>query len=331
MFVCGLHRSGTSVLARNIGRLENCTAFSNTGAIEDEGQHLQSVYPSDVVYGGTGRYGFNPRAHLTETSPLLTPENIARLRASWHAHWDTSKRICVEKTPGNLIMTRFLQAAFPYSYFIVVRRHPVPVSLATQRWKPSITSLNRLFAHWLRCHDLFEEDKQYLERVLELRYEDYVKDPGKYHKEIADFIDTRVLEGSMEEITDAHNNKYFDRWSDLLTNSRFRSYYRLVAAKYESKFGKYSYSLLTFPDSNQGRLGELSLAPNALGPIYFWGADAAALVWRIWSRSRWFVMRQLRARLPESLRSRLKHISRGSSSEKQPDQGQRPGRRSPRV
>ena len=27
VFICGLHRSGTSVLGRNVARLENCTGF----------------------------------------------------------------------------------------------------------------------------------------------------------------------------------------------------------------------------------------------------------------------------------------------------------------
>jgi hypothetical protein len=31
VFVCGLQRSGTSMLGRNIARLENCTGFKNTG------------------------------------------------------------------------------------------------------------------------------------------------------------------------------------------------------------------------------------------------------------------------------------------------------------
>src|SRR5213595_120747 len=154
VFVCGLHRSGTSVLARNIAKLEDCTGFTNTGVLEDEGQYLQDVYPPDVELGGTGKFGFNPHAQLTETSALLTPENVAKLRTSWHSHWDKDKSICVEKTPGNLIITRFLQAAFPNAYFIVIRRHPVAVSISTQKW--SLRSLHSLFEHWLRCHDLFE-------------------------------------------------------------------------------------------------------------------------------------------------------------------------------
>ncbi|TMP93275.1 MAG: hypothetical protein E6L07_10695 [Verrucomicrobia bacterium] len=68
VFVCGLHRSGTGMLARNIARLEDCTGFQNTGVLQDEGQYLQDVYPPDREYGGVGAFGFDPRAHVTETS-----------------------------------------------------------------------------------------------------------------------------------------------------------------------------------------------------------------------------------------------------------------------
>src|SRR5438034_3037011 len=83
VFVCGLHRSGTSVLGRNIARFENCTGFKNTGVTEDEGQFLQNVYPVAFTYGGPGRFGLDPGTHRTESSPLLTPENVAKMRASW--------------------------------------------------------------------------------------------------------------------------------------------------------------------------------------------------------------------------------------------------------
>ena len=78
-FVGGLQRSGTSVLVRNVARLENCTGFKNTGVLEDEAQYLQDMYPTDCAYGGTGGYGFDPRAHLTEISPLLTQQSFLKL------------------------------------------------------------------------------------------------------------------------------------------------------------------------------------------------------------------------------------------------------------
>lgn len=301
IFVCGLHRSGTSLLARNIGRLENCTGF------ESEGQNLQDIYPLESEYGGPGRFGFNRRAHLTETSGLLTSENVARLRSSWHSYWDKSKTICVEKTPGNLVMTRFLHAVFPNSYFIVLRRHPVAVSMATQRmWVVRLTSMHSLFEHWLHCHELFDEDKKYLKHVYELAYEDYVENPDKYHQEIAAFIGTRVPEDAMKEVGRAHSKKYFDRWCDLLTKSFFKSYYRYIAEKYEPRFAKYGYSLTKrFGTGEEVRRGGGGKISAAVGILLCVGAGAYAFLQRSWRWAPWYIKQQIKAVLPAFVLRRI--------------------------
>jgi len=307
VFICGLHRSGTSLLGRNIARMENCTGFKDTGVIEDEGQFLQDVYPTAMTYGGAGRFGFDSRAHLTETSVLFTPANAARLRESWHAYWDNSKTIFVEKTPGNLLKTRFLQAVFPDSYFIVIRRHPVAVSMANQRWKVSLAPLHNLFDHWLHCHALFEEDKKYLKHVYELSYEDYVRDPDKYHEEIAAFIGTRVPANPMEQVTVAYNQKYLDRWSDLLNNSPVNSYYRFIAAKYEPNFRKYGYSL-TKGFVNEQRLHDSEPIGATAGALYCLMAGANALIIRLTTRSKGYIRKQLRTYLPGPLKVRIQRL-----------------------
>src|SRR6266700_2232824 len=334
VFVCGLGRSGTSVLARNVARLENCTGFRNTGVLEDEGQFLQDVYPSDNVYGGAAQFGFDPRAHLTETSPLLTRENVLKLRQSWERHWDPSKPIRVEKTPGHLLKTRFLQAMFTNSYFIVIRRHPVPVSMANnQRWKVSFAPLHNLFDHWLHCYGLFEEDKKYLERVHELTYEDYIHNPDKCHEEIAVFLGThvpsppgedrfrtvtqwrnplglRVPESAMEDVTGAHNQKYFNRWSELLNNSPLKHYYRYIAVKYEPKFTEYGYSLTKGFSVDAECLREAERISTTVGALYCVMADAYALFVRCPVRTKGYIKRQLRAHLPEPLKGRIIHVLR---------------------
>ena len=308
VFICGLHRSGTSLLGRNIARMENCTGFKDTGVIEDEGQFLQDVYPTAMTYGGAGRFGFDSRAHLTETSVLFTPANAARLRESWHAYWDNSKTIFVEKTPGNLLKTRFLQAVFPDSYFIVIRRHPVAVSMANQRWKVSLDPLHNLFDHWLHCHALFEEDKKYLEHVYELSYEDYVRDPDKYHEEIAAFIGTRVPANPMEQVTDLYNERYFNRWSDFLNNSAFTGYYRFIALKYEPKFMNYGYSLTKGFDINEERLREGERISATAGALYRLLAHAYALMVRLTTRSKGYIKKQLRTHLPGPVKVRIQRL-----------------------
>ena len=333
VFVGGSPRSGTSLLGRNIARLEDCTGLKNTGVFEDEGQFLQDVYPTATAYGGSSRCGFDPRMHRTESSDLLTPENVVRLRATWHSYWDNTKSIFVEKTPENFLMTRFLQAAFQNSYFIVIRRHPVPVSIGGQKWTVNITSLNRMFEHWLHCYKLFEQDKKYLKHVYELTYEDYVENPEKYHEEIAAFIGTRVPEPPKEdtfrivlqwrnpfglrvperglETTSAvYSKKYFDRWSYFLIRSPFRGYYRHIARKYEPEFAKYGYSLTKGFDLTEKVQCEIGRGSNAVGAIYCIGADVYAAVWRGSMRCKKWLRLTSKAILPKFIVNAIRQARR---------------------
>ena len=331
VFICGMPRSGTSMLGRNVGRLADCTDLKNTGTPEDEGQNVQNVYPTAHELGGPGRFGFDARAHRTESSTLLTLKNVSKLKASWHRYWDNAKRIYVEKTPSNLLSTRFLQAAFANSYFIIIRRHPVPVAMACQKWKFNVTSLDNLFRHWLHCHALFEGDRKYLKRVYELRYEDYVEDQDKYHKEIAAFIGTqvpeppkhdtyrhvtqwrnptglRVPEKGMEKASPIYNQKYLDRWHKLLMESPFRVYYRYLARKYECKFSQYGYSLISgLPNGNE-IMREGGMIANVLGVLSCVAADTGAFMWRTALRSRVALRRAAKAILPQLVVGKLRQV-----------------------
>jgi len=211
----------------------------------------------------------------------------------------------VEKTPGNLIMTRFLQAAFPNAYFIVIRRHPVAVGLATQKW--SLSSLHSLFEHWLRCHDLFEQDRQYLTHVHELTYEDYVENPAKHHSQIADFIGTRPISDQMESLSSAHNRKYLNRWSNLLTNSPWKTYYLYIASKYEPKFAKYNYFLTKGLNANFKHFGgDTERMAARVGLLYCLATDAGWFFWRLHDRKMELMTKPIRSLLPRALKDRMK-------------------------
>jgi hypothetical protein len=315
--------------------MENCTGLHDTGVMEDEGRFLQDVYPTEGDCGGPGRFGFDPRAHLTEISPLLTPKNARKLRQSWERYWDQSKAIRVEKTPANLLMTRFLQAAFPKAYFVVIRRHPVPVSIAIQKWKVNITSLHNLFEHWLHCHELFEQDRKYLKHIYELRYEDYIQNPDKYHQKIALFVGTRVPqppererfryvaqwrnpgglrvpECSMEPLTGGHNERYFHRWHHLLTESPFKSYYCYVAATYEPRFAKYGYSLTTSLSTKAQLLNARSGISGFVGPVCCLVADVNTFLSRSAVRLKWCMKQIIKVALPARVLNKLRRVRQGA-------------------
>lgn len=52
IFICGLHRSGTSTLTKIIGTSNLVSTHTNTNVHENEGQHIQSVYDPAYKHGG---------------------------------------------------------------------------------------------------------------------------------------------------------------------------------------------------------------------------------------------------------------------------------------
>lgn len=212
IFIGGLHRSGTSLLFHCLRDHSNISGFEDTGVPEDEGQHLQTVFPAARRYGGPGRFGFYDAMHLTEQSPLATDENRARLWREWSRFWDTRRQFLVEKSPPNLIKARFLQWAFPESYFIFFLRHPVAVALATKKWKRR-TSLARLLEHWAACHETMYEDLPHLNNAIVVNYEPFVAEPQAHLERLFSFIGCEPENTTQEVRTDV-NEKYFRQWAD---------------------------------------------------------------------------------------------------------------------
>ena len=222
LFVGGLHRSGTTPLARALAAHPEISGLTGTGVREDEGQHLQSVYPKAKVYGGSGRFAFDPRAHLTEQNGLAGPASAAALREAWDPYWDLSRRYLLEKSPPNLIMGRFLQATFPQAPLIVVIRHPVVVALSTKKWRRAFSldprkfeSIHGLVEHWLAAHQLFLQDLPHLRPVHVLYYEDLVADPERELAAIQSFLGlgSAIPSGSITVGASRPYEQTWDAWA----------------------------------------------------------------------------------------------------------------------
>jgi hypothetical protein len=246
VFICGLHRSGTSILFKCLKEHPAISGFKDTGVPEDEGQHLQSVYPPAKCYGGAGKFGFAPETHLTESSSLITEENQIKLFAEWSKYWDLEKPILLEKSPPNLIRTRFLQAMFPNSYFIIIQRHPIAVSYATHSHTRLIKFFNRntiysLMNHWLLCHEIFEDDKPYLNKCFVIKYEYFIKQPDLILSKIYEFIGLEQY--FRKEYVIDNNKKYFIKWNKLQSNVILRNYKKYLIKRFEKRINKFSYSL----------------------------------------------------------------------------------------
>ncbi len=236
IFVCGLHRSGTSVLHRCLRAHPDISGFSDTGAPQDEGQHLQNVYPTGKEFGGIGQFGFDESAHLDETSSLVSDENRRRLAADWEPHLDHGKTFFIEKSPPNLVRTRFLQALFPESRFVVITRHPVATAFATAKHVPK-RSLDELLDHWLVCHERFERDADNLKNLTRISYERFVADPKAVLGSL--FRDLGLAPHPPPEAIKAHNNmRYFIYWHSLQRGER-----QVLIDRFEDRVLSLGYSM----------------------------------------------------------------------------------------
>jgi hypothetical protein len=251
VFLGGLHRSGTSLLFRLLRDHPSVSGFSGTGVPEDEGQHLQTVYPPASAFGGEGRFGFAAGAHMTEVPPEVAGPAAAELMEQWGPHWDLAAPVLVEKSPPNVIRMRYLQSLFPGARFVTIVRHPLEVALA-QRKRVGTQPLWSLLRHWFACHDTMTADAEHVQHHLLVRYEDLLRDPAATVAAVFEFLDlpstaaSAVAQPAVDGVSDAASNRYRTQWQRRLRNPAYRPYAQLIVRRFEDDARRYGYSMRGF-------------------------------------------------------------------------------------
>jgi hypothetical protein len=247
VFLGGLHRSGTSLAFRLLRQHPLVSGFAGTGAKEDEGQHLQTVYQPAKAFGGEGRFGFHRGAHLVERPAAEARADARALFAQWSPYWDLGRPVLIEKSPPNIIRMRYLQSLFPHAHFVVIIRHPLEVVLA-QRKRVHHQPLWSLLRHWFACHDTFSADAPRISRLLVLRYEDLLTSPQRTLDELLHFVGLPPApEAAAGEVSGEPSDRYRAEWDRLAARPWYRPYARWLVRRFEDDARRYGY-----------RMGELS-------------------------------------------------------------------------
>ena len=210
LFVGGLHRSGTSLLAQILAKHPDIAAIEDAPVPENEGVYLQGAIPHTALMGVPGRFAFDEEQHLTEDSSFNTLSTRDYLSAQWEPWFREGPGWRLEKSPVNLLRARLYQQLFPTSQFIFVSRHPVAVTEATAKW--CADGRASLLEHWEQAHATLLADLPYLHCWLIVRYEDLVSDPTTCLERIYSFLQLPFVEPN-ETVASNLNDAYFDSWA----------------------------------------------------------------------------------------------------------------------
>jgi len=238
IFLCGLHRSGTSLLHEIVRSHPQVSGFQNTGMPEDEGQHLQSVYQPATSFGGPGKFAFDSGSRMDESHLLANDTSAEIIFEQWRPYFDMSCQYLVEKSPPNIVRSRFLQKLFPGSKFIFLLRHPLAVSYATRKW--SGTEIQSLFEHYIVAHEIMLRDLPFLKSAYILKYEDLVAEPQAALDGVCDFLGLGPFEVKQEVKVDV-NDKYFRMWESELQEAAAPGL-NLLVQQFEKEINQLGYS-----------------------------------------------------------------------------------------
>lgn len=211
IFVCGLHRTGTTLLERLLTARFDLSCL-RADVPESEGQHIQSVYQTARHYGGPGRFAFSRDMRDDLTGLGETESCRERIMADWNRFVVGESSTLLEKSPPNLTKIGWLRQIFPKSHFVIMTRDPRACAAATQKW--SRTSLPELMMHWNAAYSIAMEEFSAEDCVI-IRYEDLTATTDIEIERLANFLQLAPRRAP-EALEDRHsqmqnsNAKYFE-------------------------------------------------------------------------------------------------------------------------
>lgn len=185
VFVAGLHRTGTSLLARMLAAHPEVSAIEGAPVPENEGCYLQGAIPHTALHGRPGHFATDPAQHYCEDSIFNRLDVRQRIEVDWERWFGMGGTWRVEKSPVNLTRMRLYQQLFPTAQFVVVLRHPQVMAAALAKWVDDCPT--RLVDYALEAYSRVFEDLEYLHAAMIVRYEDLVA--GRIFPALLAFLD----------------------------------------------------------------------------------------------------------------------------------------------
>jgi len=194
----GLHHSGTGFLRKTVyGSLgkEYASIHENTGKSEDEGQHLQNVYPPfssrrSVCRDDDNRTFIGRLYYCPEILEIAKQENASEsLFQQWSLYWNMTKPFLIQKTPTmDVLLLEHLKTH--NTVHVIVMRHPFvwtpPKHITEQVANPGLFFLTQWLNVW--AHVLEQLSKEQVYSFAVVQYETLVERSDELSQELSDLI-----------------------------------------------------------------------------------------------------------------------------------------------
>lgn len=217
IFLLGLNNSGTTLIANLLEHhpLIRCMPW--------EGQAYTKALPHPRQYAAERLWTTQiEQFRWTEVDSTV---DVTRIKYDWTLQYPAPPGFLFEKSPPNVLRSRWLQKNFQPCRFIATFRSPYAVCEGIRR--RTGFSLEEAATHWAVANAVLLEDMKRLDHVISYRYEDFCEDPEAVLTRIAGFLG--VAEPfSMESLTGVESHSMDGRTRGI-TNMNARSIEQLSA------------------------------------------------------------------------------------------------------
>ncbi len=178
IFILGCNNSGTTLIS-NVLRQHPLIS-----GMPREGQKLTKIAPTPEKLGCPRLW--TERLDVFRLTENDNRYNKARLVYDWIKYKRGETEFILEKSPPDMLRSRWLQEVFGNCYFIGLVRNGYAVCEGMRRRNGH--SLERCARHWNLSNKIMLEDSRFLNRFKLLTYEEFTRDPIAVSSSLADFL-----------------------------------------------------------------------------------------------------------------------------------------------
>lgn len=241
VFIVGLNKSGTSLLYLLLSRQPGLSGLRGASDKVKTGSARLNLTDYGLIEGHKLE-GLPRRLRPSQSSNLFaSPKTVDSYRLTEIDAQDGDRHMAeaayrsamidpelrlVEKSPPNLIRTRYLQALFPDSSFVAIVRDPYANVSANAKKRTKWGSVSEQAAHWNAAYTQFLADRTKLKRCMTVQYETLVSDPAPTLKRICAFCALAFDEEMLADFKIVKNINH--DLKSLLTPEEVEAVYRII-------------------------------------------------------------------------------------------------------